>query len=168
MTDCTSNVRRFATYKIWRSTLFGVKLLYLEENCLESMNGLQPLKQLQCLYLRKNFIKSIDHIEGLQFLDTLDISQNYISCLENLSKSLRLRVLVVSHNQLESIESIAHLTSCPSIMILDLSHNELKDGDGVLKIALSLPKLAVLYLSGNPCISRMPHYRKVNKKPTRH
>ncbi|BFI28658.1 dynein axonemal assembly factor 1 [Marchantia polymorpha subsp. ruderalis] len=138
----------------------GVKLLYLEENCLESMNGLQPLKQLQCLYLRKNFIKSIDHIDELQFLDTLDISQNYISCLENLSKCLRLRVLVVSHNQLESIESIAHLTSCPSIMILDLSHNELKDGDGVLEIALSLPQLAVLYLSGNPCISRMPHYRK--------
>ncbi|OAE32958.1 hypothetical protein AXG93_673s1350 [Marchantia polymorpha subsp. ruderalis] len=96
----------------------GVKLLYLEENCLESMNGLQPLKQLQCLYLRKNFIKSIDHIDELQFLDTLDIR------------------------------------------ILDLSHNELKDGDGVLEIALSLPQLAVLYLSGNPCISRMPHYRK--------
>ncbi|KAL2645497.1 hypothetical protein R1flu_013084 [Riccia fluitans] len=71
----------------------GVKLLYLEENCLESMNGIQPLKQLQCL-------------------------------------------------------------------ILDLSHNNLKDGNGVLEIALAMPRLAVLYLTGNPFISRMPHYRK--------
>ncbi|KAL3698836.1 hypothetical protein R1sor_012912 [Riccia sorocarpa] len=71
----------------------GVKLLYLEENCLESMNGLQSLKQLQCL-------------------------------------------------------------------ILDLSHNKLNDGNGLLEIAQGLPRLAVMYLTGNPCISRMPHYRK--------
>jgi hypothetical protein len=45
--------------------------------------------------------------------------------------------------------------------VLDLSKNKLEDGDGVLKVVKALPVLACLYLSGNPCVSTIPFYRKV-------
>ncbi len=45
--------------------------------------------------------------------------------------------------------------------VLDLSKNKLEDGNGVLKVVKALPVLACLYLSGNPCVSTIPFYRKV-------
>ncbi|KAJ3282963.1 hypothetical protein HK104_010621 [Borealophlyctis nickersoniae] len=65
----------------------------------------------------------------------------------------------MSHNFLRTTENIQHLAECPSISILDLSHNKLEDPD-IVDIFEQMPNLAVLNLMSNPVTSKIPNYRR--------
>jgi dynein assembly factor 1 len=43
---------------------------------------------------------------------------------------------------------------------LDLSHNAIADPAIVDVLAAAVPALRVLYLTGNPCVAAVPHYRR--------
>ncbi|KAJ1567348.1 Dynein assembly factor 1, axonemal, partial [Nowakowskiella sp. JEL0078] len=56
-------------------------------------------------------------------------------------------------------DDIKSLLECPSISILDLSHNKLDDPT-IVEILIQLPNLAVLNLMSNPVIQMIENYRR--------
>lgn len=51
-----------------------------------------------------------------------------------------LNTLQIAHNKLETVEDIQHLQECPSISVLDLSHNNLSDPN-IVTILETMPNL---------------------------
>ncbi len=136
-----------------------LRSLFLECNCLETMEGLSENRELRCLFFQQNMLEEIDHLEELQELTTLNVSHNQISKLENLSCLPKLETLQASHNKLATARSISHLLECPSLTVVDLAHNELEEEE-VLQVLQGMPNLACLYLQGNPVVTKKRYYRK--------
>lgn len=51
-----------------------------------------------------------------------------------------LNTLQIAHNKLETVEDIQHLQECPSISVLDLSHNNLSDPN-IVTVLETMPNL---------------------------
>lgn len=51
-----------------------------------------------------------------------------------------LNTLQIAHNKLETVEDIQHLQECPSISVLDLSHNNISDPN-IVTILETMPNL---------------------------
>ncbi|KFM05838.1 Dynein assembly factor 1, axonemal, partial [Aptenodytes forsteri] len=137
----------------------GLKCLWLECNGLTKIENLEALTELRCLYLQLNLINKIENLEPLQKLDSLNISNNYVKTIENLSCLKVLQTLQIAHNKLQTVEDIQHLQECPSISVLDLSHNNLSD-PSIVTILETMPNLHGLNLMGNQVIKKIANYRK--------
>eukprot|EP00594_Rhizosolenia_setigera_P017518 CAMPEP_0178975300 /NCGR_PEP_ID=MMETSP0789-20121207/23053_1 /TAXON_ID=3005 /ORGANISM="Rhizosolenia setigera, Strain CCMP 1694" /LENGTH=198 /DNA_ID=CAMNT_0020663965 /DNA_START=960 /DNA_END=1552 /DNA_ORIENTATION=+ len=104
----------------------NLKCLWLESNGLTQIENLDNMLHLRCLYLQKNLLTSIgSSLQGLQNLVQLDLSENRIETLEGLDTLQNLTSLNMAKNLLSSEDSIMHLTDCPALTTLDLSHNQL-------------------------------------------
>ena len=55
-----------------------LRCLYLHENCINKIEGLDSLKNLVNLNLCDNLIKKIEGLEGCKSLDSLYIGRNHI------------------------------------------------------------------------------------------
>ncbi|GET89484.1 hypothetical protein, conserved [Leishmania tarentolae] len=71
-----------------------------------------------------------------------------------------LRSLNLAGNRLQSFEDCLGLLCYRSLAVLDLSHNNIADGEALLLILERLPRLQSLKLSGNPLVRSLPRYRK--------
>uniref|UniRef100_A0A8C0GQZ0 Dynein axonemal assembly factor 1 n=1 Tax=Chelonoidis abingdonii TaxID=106734 RepID=A0A8C0GQZ0_CHEAB len=118
----------------------GLKCLWLECNGLTKIENLEAQTELRCLYLHLNLINKIENLEPLQKLDSLNLSNNYIKIIENLSCLSVLHTLQIAHNKLQTVKDIQHLQECPTICVLDLSHNKLDDPN-ILNILETMPDL---------------------------
>eukprot|EP01012_Entosiphon_sulcatum_P028450 TRINITY_DN3441_c0_g1_i1.p1 TRINITY_DN3441_c0_g1~~TRINITY_DN3441_c0_g1_i1.p1 ORF type:complete len:342 (+),score=55.03 TRINITY_DN3441_c0_g1_i1:28-1026(+) len=137
----------------------AVRCLWLEGNALSVIEGLDSLVDLRSLYLHQNCIGSISGLDSLQHLDTLNLCDNFIQRIENLSCLPRLRTLLLKNNKLKTVDDLEHLKECPSIAVLDVSHNDIENPD-VLDIFSQMPELTILHLEGNSVVRQIPHYRK--------
>lgn len=63
-----------------------MKILYLQNNIIEKMEGLNKLKELEYLNLALNNISRIEGIQGCESLKKLDFTVNFID-LEELEDS---------------------------------------------------------------------------------
>ena len=115
--------------------------------------------ELRCLYLGQNMISHISGLESLKFLENLDLSQNGIHAVDNLSCLPKLRTLNLSGNKIRSRADVEHLTTCPSLTSLDLASNKIDDQEAV-EVLKPLSNLSLLRLVGNPVVSEIKHYRK--------
>ncbi len=181
----------------------NLKALWLDSNGLQTIDGsttstststccpsttsssspLRHLTSLRCLFLQRNLLSSIGStsLHGLTSLVQLDISENRLTYIDGLESLINLTNLNVSKNALMTSKSIEHLTSCPKLSSVDLSHNQLnddgedehehehEDGDGgddttntILHILSSsqIPTLLSLNMVGNPIVSKMANFRK--------
>ena len=122
--------------------------------------GSEAVSELNRLlrYLHNNCIEEIENLSHLKDLDTLNMEHNNITTIEGLSGCARLRTLNLAHNHLESLDDIEHLLECPSVSVLDLSHNKLDDPD-ILSTLEQMPNLSVLNLMGNDCVREIRNYR---------
>ncbi|NXS08883.1 DAAF1 factor, partial [Neodrepanis coruscans] len=137
----------------------GLKCLWLQCNGLRKIENLEAQTELRSLYLQLNLIEKIENLEHLQKLDSLNISNNYIRTIENLSCLKVLQTLQIAYNKLRTVEDIQHLQECPSICVLDLSHNYLSD-PSIVTILETMPNLHVLYLMGNEVTRKIANYRR--------
>ncbi|KAE8608279.1 hypothetical protein XENTR_v10011447 [Xenopus tropicalis] len=138
----------------------GLKCLWLECNGLTKIENLDAQTELRCLFLHQNLVHKIENLDHLQKLDTLNLSNNCIKTIENLSCLKVLSTLQIAYNQLHTLEDVQHLEDCPSIRVLDLSHNKLDD-PAVINILQKMPDLHVLNLMGNELTKKIPNYRKI-------
>lgn len=112
-----------------------------------------------CRYLQQNCIQTINGLEELHNLDTLNVSYNQIRTLSGLSCCPVLRTLICTNNQLSNLDSLQHLADCKTLHTLDLQNNNISD-PAVLEVFKQLPELRCLYLKGNPVVSNTKNYRK--------
>ncbi|KAJ3319766.1 hypothetical protein HDV06_005967 [Boothiomyces sp. JEL0866] len=78
--------------------------LYLYENNIKSMTGLQSLHSLKTLYLQSNRIHEISGIESLLNLAFLNLRLNNISKIQNLPLNLEVLLLDKQHSPIEIVE----------------------------------------------------------------
>ena len=137
---------------------FNCKSIWLDSNGLETIEGMESLKELRCLFLSKNLITAIQGLDSLKNLAVLDLSYNRITRIDGLSACLALESLNLSRNALSAADTIEHLTCCPSLHTLDLANNQLY-GDDVLLVLSRIPKLKTLSINGNE-VTKSASFRK--------
>lgn len=110
-------------------------------------------------------------------LDTLNVSNNLIKRVDNLNGLANLKTLQIAKNFLETKQDIEGILACPSLTyvlcnqlvfylylpligsVLDLANNRIDD-ESILDVLEMLPELAVLNLTGNPVVRKIPSYRR--------
>jgi dynein assembly factor 1 len=151
-------------------TFTNLKVLYLEGNSIKKISGLEKLKNLTSLYLHENVIEKIENLDELVNLYNLNLSDNCITKIENLSKLVTLSNLMLKRNRIgiNGKDDIIGLTELsPTVTVIDISENKIDEILIADEILVNLKGLRVLYLQGNECVRKIPHYRKnmISKLP---
>ena len=112
------------------------------------------------MYLNNNLISQISGLDSLVNLQILNLSHNFLKSISGLERLVNLKNLDVSSNQLTTRESLEQLLKCQSISSLDLNSNPIDHDETLLEVFAGLPNLACLYLRNTPFIKEFKYYRK--------
>jgi Leucine-rich repeat (LRR) protein len=120
------------------------------------IDGLDHCQQLRSLYLHENLIRKMSGLDKLHELVSLNLSDNSITKIEGLDGNQKLETLLLKRNQIgrDGPSDYEYISKLANVTVLDLSYNKI-DHDDVevfLDLLASTPKLAVLYLNGNPIV----------------
>ena len=139
----------------------GVRSLWLQQNGLTKIQGLEKCVEVKTLMLHENCIDELEGLETLVDLDSLNMSKNFLKRVEGLEACKKLQTLNVGFNNIgpEAFE-LEHVLLLPALSTLDVQANGLADGEGVLAIFKQMPDLRVLYCQGNPFVKELRNYRK--------
>ena len=110
------------------------------------IDNLTRLKSLTRLFLDNNFIESITGLDPLTNLEWLDLSFNKIAKIENLAKLTKLKVLALFSNEIVEVEN---LESLQELEVLRLGNNKIANKACIIYLR-KLGKLRTLSLKGNP------------------
>merc|ERR1711988_764488 len=118
-----------------------MKCLYIQENCLNKIEGLEKLTDLRNINLTQNWIRKIEGFDNNPLVSSLQIKSNHIGC--------------------DGLSDIEYLTKMPALSSLDISENKIdcEDYEEFMKILEGCKALKVLYLMGSPIV-KIPSYRK--------
>ncbi|KAI9188162.1 hypothetical protein H9P43_002553 [Blastocladiella emersonii ATCC 22665] len=152
----------------------GLKVLYLYDNRVTSVEALAPLRHLERLYLQNNAIASLEPLSGLESLKILDASGNRIAyladlhlesleelhldrqtlepgdCLRVESETLHfpsLRILTMTEAGLEDPLPLARFNQLEEV---SLASNPIHDLEAVAVVLSVCPRVHSLDLSGCP------------------
>ncbi|KAG5470471.1 hypothetical protein LSCM1_01715 [Leishmania martiniquensis] len=109
----------------------SVKVLWLEQNALSRLSGLESQQDnLVSLFVQNNFIRSLSSLTvPLHGLRVLNVSHNYLTSLRGIAAGCPLlETLQASHNQLTSLEVCEELWQLAgSLTSVDLSFNRIEN-----------------------------------------
>ncbi len=97
--------------------------LWLNNNSISKIEGLDQLIGLTSLALNNNFISRIEGLENLINLAILNLSHNKVEIVEGLDSLRKLETLNLSHNFIVNPQALEGITVCPNLSTLDLSQN---------------------------------------------
>jgi protein phosphatase 1 regulatory subunit 7 len=141
--------------------------LYLANNKLKSLQGLQNLTSLRKIDLGANRIRVMDanELSGLINLEELWLGKNKIEKIQGLEKLKKLRRLDIQSNRLTSIENLT--SPVDSLEELYLAHNGIDDAGAMQATGLGLQftELTTLDLSKNRITTCKPfvHLNTINE-----
>lgn len=81
----------------------GLRVLYIEGNCISRIEGLEQCTELRCLFIQENCLKEISGLETLADLDTLNVSDNCLTRISGVNMLKRLASLLAARNQIGSL-----------------------------------------------------------------
>ncbi|NXJ65586.1 LRC23 protein, partial [Rostratula benghalensis] len=122
--------------------LFSLQTLELRGNTLESTAGLS-LPKLKNLYLAQNAIRSLEGLEGLGQLTTLHLRDNKLKTLDGFCSSMKcLQYLNLRNNGISSLQEVGKLQVLPMLQTLVLVDNPCCDEPNYrLEVLVLLPHL---------------------------
>lgn len=122
--------------------------LYLQENLIDKIEGLDTLVNLRTLNLSDNMIQKIEGLSGLRMLDSLQLKRNRIG-------------------KYGGLDDVLGLLECPSLTVVDISDNNLDDERILPEVFEKMPNLSVIYIQGNSVSKKIKNYRKtmISKLP---
>ena len=127
-----------------------VSHLFLSEQSISDLGGLEVCKTLAVLYLYDNSIRKIHNLEFARSLTHLYLQNNLISTLEGLSSLTSLAKLFLGGNLITVMEGMEKMTS---LRELHLNNQKLEPGEKMLFDPSSLsaisPTLHILNISNN-------------------
>lgn len=78
----------------------GLRVLYIEGNCISAIEGLEQCTELRCLFIQENCLKEISGLETLADLDTLNVSDNCLSRVSGVKSLKKLASLLAARNHI--------------------------------------------------------------------
>ncbi|XP_047907531.2 leucine-rich repeat-containing protein 23 isoform X1 [Anser cygnoides] len=122
--------------------LFSLHNLELRGNKLESTAGFN-LPKLKNLYLAQNAIRSLEGLEALEQLTTLHLRDNQLETLDGFCSSMKcLRYLNLRNNGISTFQEVAKLQVLPMLQALVLLDNPCSDEPNYrLEVLVLLPRL---------------------------
>lgn len=105
-----------------------LSLLWLPNNRITAIDGLEKAHRLTELVLSNNQIANVSGLAGAEALDTLALDGNRISNVQNIPKLQALQTLDLSSNQLGTLDGLEKLVKLSSVRALD---NPLVDAEAV-------------------------------------
>ena len=141
----------------------NLKCLWLQGNGLSEISGLDACgPTLKSLYLHENAIAEIgDGLRAMVEVETLNLSKTFLTRLSGLEGCAKLSTLNLGYCNLgPDAAAVEHAATLPRLSTLDVQHNKLEDGEGMLALAARMPALRVLYCQGNPFVREFRYYRK--------
>ncbi|XP_038142262.1 leucine-rich repeat-containing protein 23 [Cyprinodon tularosa] len=116
--------------------------LELRGNYLDTTDGID-LPNLQKLYLAQNLIKRLEGLEKLECLTTLHLRDNHLETLDGLSPNMRsLQYLNVRGNVIADEKALEGLgLVAKTLRVLVLSENPLEETDYRMGVLMLLPQL---------------------------
>ncbi|OXB76288.1 UNVERIFIED_CONTAM: hypothetical protein H355_014696 [Colinus virginianus] len=122
--------------------LYSLRILELRGNKLESTAGLY-LPKLKKLYLAQNAIRSLEGLEALEQLSTLHLRDNELETLDGFSSSMKcLQYLNLRNNGISSFQEVAKLQVLPVLQALVLMDNPCSDDTSYRQeVLIQLPHL---------------------------
>eukprot|EP00899_Mesostigma_viride_P014378 jgi/Mesvir1/22941/Mv19451-RA.2 len=124
--------------------------LRLDGNALESTTGLERLTALKILDLSRNPISKLEGLTALTSLEEFSASGNALTSMEGLSKCTKLLEITLSHNQ---ISKISQLKGLSKLDVLRLDFNKISSLSGLSE---DMTYLTELYLANNQITSLEP------------
>ena len=118
------------------------------------------MQNLAMLYLHQNLIKEITGLDKLTNLTTLNLSHNRITKLSGLEKCQNLERIDISHNHILDIDECSALHELKQLTCLDLRENHIDTPNTVIAFFEKIPSMNCLYMSKNPCVRKISGYRK--------
>lgn len=111
------------------NAFINVKVLYLENNCINKIENISHMKNLTFLYriiliyryLHNNFIETIENLDENTQLSTLNLASNKIKKISGLDKLAKLSNLYLEKNLIDTVEGIRPVLECPSIAVVILN-----------------------------------------------
>lgn len=87
------------------------------------------LTNLRCLYLHENLIMKIEGLDTLTELVNLNLTDNMIEKIEGFGKLTKLSNVQLKRNRIGSngLDDVIGLLECPTISALDISDNKISD-----------------------------------------
>ncbi|GLD99582.1 hypothetical protein PINS_up008308 [Pythium insidiosum] len=164
----------------------NLKVLYLYDNEIEAIEGLDRVRQLTHLHLQNNLIVKMEQLDALPLLEKLYLEGNQIKRLEGLEHCMMLQELHLSNQRLSPsstfsfepssiqalcrslrvlnlancrVESVRALELLRGLQVLDLSKNLVASLEDVFSLVGSLSVLVDLDLTLNP-VTTQPKYRE--------
>ena len=100
------------------------------------------------LYIQENLIKKISGLDALVNLHTINLQDNFIGKIEGLDKCVNLDTLYIKNNRigLNGLSDFIGLLDCPSLTCLDFQNNKCDDVAIMEEVLMKMPKLKVLYM----------------------
>lgn len=142
----------------------------MEGNGILKIEGFGGNTKMRSLYLQENLIEKIENLDVMPELVQLNLSDNLLKTIEGLENNKKLDSLYIKRNKigLNGLDDLKGLLECPALSCLDLSENRIDDPACLDEIFAKMPKLSVLYLTGNGCVKKIKNYRKtvISKIPT--
>ncbi len=123
----------------------NLQSLYLWNNKIKEIKGLDNLVNLQKLYLNGNHITEIKGLDKLVNLQKLYLNSNYITEIQKLDKLVNLQELYLHNNYITEIKEINNLINLKNLY---LSYNKITEIKGIDKLI----NLQELYLNNNQII----------------
>ena len=115
------------SYDDYMNYLSNLKELDLNDNQLTSIpESIGNLTKLERLYLQNNQLTSLEGIENLTNLKVLKLSNNELTSLEGIKNLTNLEVLKLSNNKLTSLKGIENLTN---LEVLGLQNNPISGSE---------------------------------------
>lgn len=116
--------------------------LFMQENVIEEIEGLETLVKLRNLNLADNCLRKVGGLGGCVELETLNLKRNRIGAGGT------------------GVDDLRGLLECPSLTSLDIADNHVDDPAVVDEIFVKLPNIRVIYAQNNPFIKKVNQYRK--------
>ncbi|XP_056870773.1 dynein regulatory complex subunit 3 isoform X2 [Takifugu flavidus] len=140
------NIIRIDSYRDFKS----LAKLYLNNNSIEKIEGLEYLINLKLLDLSSNNIKKIEGLENLRKLEMLLLAKNKISVIENMDTLEELTIFNIGHNCIEHRDNVFYLRRFKKLFTLCLFGNPaFQDDDYTSDITSQFPQL--MYLDYKLC-----------------
>ena len=111
----------------------------------------------RCLprYLQDNAIESLEGLERLPELEVLNVSNNRLTDLDPLSRCTKLATFLGANNDLADINGIKAISLCQYLATVDLQDNDLSDAQ------VTLPPLIKPTAKGMDCVDFMLVLHKI-------